>query len=744
MKTIAGYTDRISVAPGERIRFKVSCEGGGPTYTARLVRLICTDDHPQGPGLVERPVPSAIDGTYPARRQPIHTGSCVIVPPHRKLDGLASFTLAAWVWPTLPGGGRQTIMGTWTPEAGGIALEMDERGALALRLDDAVATTGVPLLAREWCRVAATYDARTGAVRLLQEPLAAYPGVPASAAVTARLPKGWKAARGASFVIAAHLAAGEAPRGGHYNGKIESPRLASRVLSRAQVAAATEAKPTAAVRRMLLAAWDFARETPTERIVDVAGGLHGRALNLPTRAMTGHAWDGRVHDWRAAPAQYGAIHFHDDDLYDAGWADDFALTLPRDLPSGVYAARLENGHDPEHVVFFVRPGRWQRKAKIAFLASTATYMAYANFRVMNRSANYEAFQGALLQIGNEDIFLNDHVEYGDSTYGLHTDGSGISLSSRLRSIVNMRPNAALWAFGGDMYVVAWLDALGYEADIVTDEDLHREGAALLRPYRAVLTGCHPEYVSREMWDAVDRYTATGGRLLYLGGNGFYWRIAFHPTLPGVIEVRRAEDGTRAWACEPGEYYMSFTGEYGGMWRRQDRTPNRLLGVGFTAQGFDCGSYYRRTAASRDPRVAFLFEGIGADELIGDFGIAGGGAAGQELDRYDRALGSPPDALIVASSEQHTDNMILVNEELLGMHLKVGGTENADVRADIVFFDRPGGGAVFSTGSISWPSSLPCNGFRNNVSRMTANALDRFLDPRPFRPRPSRTKGGKRR
>ena len=36
-----------------------------------------------------------------------------------------------------------------------------------------------------------------------------------------------------------------------------------------------------------------------------------------------------------------------------------------------------------------------------------------------------------------------------------------------------------------------------------------------------------------------------------------------------MEVRRNEDGTRAWAAEPGEYYHSFTGEYGGLWRRRD-------------------------------------------------------------------------------------------------------------------------------------------------------------------------------
>src|SRR5215472_7994644 len=110
----------------------------------------------------------------------------------------------------------------------------------------------------------------------------------------------------------------------------------------------------------------------------------------------------------------------------------------------------------------------------------------------------------------------------------------------------------------------------------------------------------------------------------------------------MVQLRRAEDGTRAWVESVGEYYHSSTGEYGGLWRRQGRAPNALAGVGFVAQGFDRSSYYRRTAASRDPRAAFLFDGIEGD-IIGDFGAWGDGAAGLEIDAFDLTLGSPPHA-----------------------------------------------------------------------------------------------------
>ena len=59
-------------------------------------------------------------------------------------------------------------------------------------------------------------------------------------------------------------------------------------------------------------------------------------------------------------------------------------------------------------------------------------------------------------------------------------------------------------------------------------------------------------------------------------------------------------------------------------------------------------------------------------------------------------------------------------------------QNPHVRADLVFFELPGGGALFSTGSITWGGALSHNNYRNNVSQLTENVLRRFLDPTPFR------------
>jgi N,N-dimethylformamidase len=744
---ITGYADRISVRPGETIRFMVSLETPA-RYRADLVRVVCGDCNPKGPGYKEVEIASPANGEYQGRHQPIRAGSYAIVPGAAGRALPDSFSVVATVWPTTPGGREQALVSWWSEERkAGLELLLDSEGRPALRLGDgagrvATLATDAPLRPAEWCLVAASFDAASGVARIYQIPAAAHLHAVPSEAHTA--PGLRPAAAGAPLLMAARLA-GTDRRGAvttaHYNGKLEAPRLAAGALPLAALIALAQDPVPPPLRSGLLGAWDFAIDIPGRRVADVSGSdLDGETVNLPARAVTGRAWTGAEMRWTAAPHHYAAIHFHDDDLYDAGWEPDLALAVPDDLPSGSYALRLRSGEDEDYIPFFVRAPAGRATAPVLLLAETATYLAYANLSVTFQAAAIELMMNRLVVLQPWEEHLNLHPELGGSLYDVHSDGSGVCYSSRLRPIVNMRPKAQtsnaglgsmLWGYNADTHITAWLEATGQRFDVATDEDLHREGAALLSRYRVVLTGTHPEYYSAAMLQAMHDYVGRGGRLMYMGGNGFYWRIAYHPTLPGVIEVRRAEDGTRAWIARPGEYYHSFTGEYGGLWRRQGRAPQALAGTGFIAQGFDLSSGYSRTPASEDPRVAFAFAGIGRDEVIGDFGLIGGGAAGLEVDIVDPSLGTPPHAVVVASSHELPDTFLLVNEEQAINTPDTMGTTNPRIRSDLAFFETPQGGAVFAFSSIAWAGSLSHNNYDNNVARLTGNVLRRFIDETPF-------------
>jgi N,N-dimethylformamidase len=218
--------------------------------------------------------------------------------------------------------------------------------------------------------------------------------------------------------------------------------------------------------------------------------------------------------------------------------------------------------------------------------------------------------------------------------------------------------------------------------------------------------------------------------MYLGGNGFYWKVACHPELPGVVELRRAEDGNRSWAEEPGEYYHAYDGAYGGLWRRSGLAPQAWLGVGYSGQGFRRSTGYRRTDAAGAPEVAFVFEGVEEAEF-GLRGAIGGGCAGIEVDRHDEALGSESCAWRIATSLPFDGTYLVANEELLVSRPTISAEYSPAVRADVVLQPAAGGGAVFSTGSIAWIGGLAADGGDAAVRRITGNVLRRFLQPEPL-------------
>lgn len=752
MMKITAYADEISVAPGETINFMVNCEE--KSFKADIVKLICGDLSPDGPGYKEKPVRTNANGTYKGRKQVIHSGSFVEIPASAELGELDSFTLQAFIWPTTPDKGAQTIISNYSERknAGAVLGIGAEKGDLCVTLGagknkTASLSSGRPLLSHEWYFVAASYDAPSKTLTLVQEPLHTHVGSRDDAVKRQKVKFSSLASHDAPVTIGARFKRFDKGRtvcSEHYNGKIDSPRIASRALSREEMNMLHGRRIPLALSGDVVAAWDFAADITGTNVSDVSANcLHGSVQHMPTRGMTGWNWNGEEMCWRHAPDQYGAIHFHDDDVYDAGWEVDFSLTVPKNLKSGLYAARLRCGNDLEdedYVPFCIRPPRGEATAKICFLLPTGSYMAYANEHMGTDAPVAQLLGGKLVEHERQDIYRNVHREYGASCYDTHTDGSGVSYSSRLRPVLNMRPKyrswlggegSTLWQFNADTHITNWLEAMGYDYDVITDEDLHKDGLKSIEHYKVVLSSSHPEYHSKQMWDAMEAYQQRGGRLMYLGANGWYWRIAYHTEVPGIMEVRRAEDGIRGWEARTGEYYHAFTGEYGGLWRRNGRAPQRIVGTGFTAQGFDISSYYERKPDSFKKEVRWIMNGVGKDERIGDFGLIGGGAAGLELDRADRMLGTPPGTYVLASSTDHTDIYLVVCEEILINYPGIGGHESPLVRADMVFYPTPNGGGVFSTSSIAWPGSLSHNNYKNNVSRITKNVLDRFVGNKPL-------------
>ncbi|MBN35203.1 MAG: N,N-dimethylformamidase [Rhodospirillaceae bacterium] len=730
MNRILSYTDKLWARPGDTVTVHASGDGVDEARVS-LVRMICGDDSPKGPGYHEEAT-EAPEQTVPLVHQPVHAGSCIVADDSDPLGDLASFTAEITIWPTTPVSHEQALMGCW--DAGsqsGWMLSIGHEG-LALTTGDGSGTvsrtaTKHLLTAREWYRIAASHDAESGTVQLLQQPLNPDGRADAERSLSG-IHQTPPANADAPFLVGAAWGGPGNADGLKpvccFNGKVEAPRLSDRPVD--NLAGTLDAATC-------LLAWDFSRKIMSLSVEDVSGrGRHGRCLNLPTRAMTGANWTSDQHDWRHAPDEYGAIHLHDDDLGDAGWQPSASVTIPKGLRSGVYCIRLEGGGAEDAPPVVVQPAKGAATNPIAFLSSTATYQTYANMHHSTDDPGAEMRVASATVLSDDDLYLFEHRELGHSPYDTHSDGSGVSVASARRPMLGYRPKAGVWSFNADTHLTAWLDDKDFSWDAISDHALHEEGLDLLTPYKVVVTGAHPEYWSTPMWQAMTAYLRGGGRLMYMGGNGFYWRIAFHPDAPWALEIRRAQAGARYWIADAGEYHMAFSGEMGGLWQRVGIAPQKLVGIGTVATGFDSCSHYERLPDSFNGRASWIFDGVGPDEKIGDFGQLGG-ASGLELDWIDRSLGTPDHCLRLASSADHSTQYLQTVDTITFNHTAVAAPVNPAVRADMVFFETPNGGGVWSTGSIAWSTSLAWNGYDNNVARITGNVLHRFADETPLPP-----------
>ena len=70
-------------------------------------------------------------------------------------------------------------------------------------------------------------------------------------------------------------------------------------------------------------------------------------------------------------------------------------------------------------------------------------------------------------------------------------------------------------------------------------------------------------------------------------------------------------------------------------------------------------------------------------------------------------------------------MLVPEEQLTHITTIPGKSHKELIRADMTWFDCPGGGEVFSVGSITFCGALPVNGYDNDVSRILDNVIRRF-------------------
>ncbi len=333
-------------------------------------------------------------------------------------------------------------------------------------------------------------------------------------------------------------------------------------------------------------------------------------------------------------------------------------------------------------------------APVAVLASNLTWNAYNSFGGRSNYIHADGLpptptvnaRAELKRYSDAGFFTWGADDYPPLSFDRPEPFNHIDFAERITDPIEGRQACHLAP--AEWRLLGWLERQGFAYDYYAETQLD-DGTLDLSRYRVLILSVHPEYWTKRMYERVKRWVfAEGGRLIYLGGNGLNCEVELRPD--------------EAMVCRNGRITGLDVAGLGGHESRfaaGHESEANLLGVVFTPAGAMTGAPYRVLDGSH---WAFAGTGLKAGDTFGERCLhqrCPGGASGHETDKVSP---SSPAA---------------VRRLARGLNSDDGG-------ADMVTFDTPSGGMVFSVGSINYVASLPVD---ENISRITANVLRRFLE-----------------
>jgi hypothetical protein len=237
--------------------------------------------------------------------------------------------------------------------------------------------------------------------------------------------------------------------------------------------------------------------------------------------------------------------------------------------------------------------------------------------------------------------------------------------------------------------------------VYSDHEFH-SGIDGLARYKALVLNTHPEYWTNQMRDHLDSYLAAGGNLLYLAGNGLFERCEY---IRGDTAVR-FQGGNPALGRAP--FYF----------RNLGRPERPVLGVAFLYNNYLTESAPAPYRVELAGHPFFAGTGLSNGDQVGQAG-RNGAASGWEMDWSENATAAA--GVVVTASEGSDRGSRPSNLQVLARGTNRKATGN--LTAHMTYYEHPGGGFVFSAGSLCFVGSLVQD---PHLQLTVKNALDTAL------------------
>jgi hypothetical protein len=339
---------------------------------------------------------------------------------------------------------------------------------------------------------------------------------------------------------------------------------------------------------------------------------------------------------------------------------DWPVSLTLDTTGwvpGFYSIRLDaDTGGQRYIMLAVRSG--DAHGKVVLLNADTTWQAY------------NVFGGYSLYLGPNGAFATRaRAVTFDRPYGGNEGAQGDG-----EFMVNLLP------------LVALVEGSGYEAEYLSDTDLHADPHCLDGAV-AVLSPGHDEYYSMEMREHLTAARDRGINLAFLGSNAIYRHIRLDSTTVGENRLQ-----TCYKVPQEDPLYGQNDALVTGQWRYAPNPRPESVLTGVFYESNPCNA----DMVVRNPKH-WLFAGTGAYD-----GMRLPGLVGPEYDRVNLSVETPRPIEVLARSP-----------------LVCNGTYS---HSDMAYYTTPSGAGVLSTGTNWWiqaiggSKGMDCHRFTGSVTK----------------------------
>ena len=397
--------------------------------------------------------------------------------------------------------------------------------------------------------------------------------------------------------------------------------------------------------------------------------------------------------------------------YGCDWINNQNIDLSKynNLKSGYYFISLKYNNTIFYIPIIIKPSQRlvnNSTNKILVLANTSKWNAYNDWAGLDGSMSLYTWRpsstfihNSFLQ-GNNGIMninippkpVSNFVSY--QRPNLYSNKHiNTYMKNEIRTHLNFNDHIY-----GEMFLLNYLKDLNLDFDVITDFDMDALSYNDISNYKLFMMHVHPEFWSINQINLLDEMNKNNINIMYLGGNGIYWKYTM---INSQMEVRKDRkfhlDGSKGGQIK--ELKLKIYGE----------DIVKIYYKKMYSTSFQFNFPYIITNSSHG-----LFDNL--DISNNQFGFNNlnsktlqSGAAGWEVDCVQKSENSK---YIIAKSNDNFCNMIWKDNDD-GKSSPSGLQPSAS-----------GGSKVFSTGSITYTGSLFVD---DNIYKLTTNVINNMLN-----------------